>query len=406
MPNIKKSTSSENENVVTETNDEMLSEIDESFINEENSNINEDGKEKTENEKISSDGSEPEQIETDEEETLSGDEEDIEFSSETDNKLQESNQTATSKKSTNSRAIGTLNLENFNRTEEDKKINQKWSELYDNYSAKKTLQAEIVGTIGGGSKLCATAKIINYNEFNVYIPYEELDLLVSNNLSSEQKETIVSQFIGSTVSIVLTRMISIRDGMTASIKEANKRRRKKFFYTGVRTRLTGDRRVIDVGTIINNARILRIYRESVDIDVCGAITRLRTSDIFWQNIRHPKDYLNIGDTISVVVKNLTLLNDNDYNVKISCSHKELVEDTTIEPLNAVVPGTSYLAEVTYINKSGVLFLYCNMGFNAIATGYRGSQMPVVGSKVKFRAKGIDAERNIAVGIITQIIRMT
>lgn len=307
---------------------------------------------------------------------------------------------------TNDRTIKRLNLDNFGFISADeKKLKQKWDELYDNFSAKKTLQAEIVGSMGGGSKLCAVAKITNYEEFNVYIPYEELDLKTNNNLSDDQKNLIVNHSIGTVVSVIITRMLSTDEGMTASARIANILRRRKYFYLGVRTNVRSAKKVIGVNTIIKNARILRLYRESIDVDVCGAVTNIKKSDVFWQYVRHPKDYYHIGDTISVIVKKVTLLNDKDFGVKLVCSHKELEENTTVTALENVIPGTSYLGEVTFINETGKIFLYCDMGFNAIANAYRGSQMPVVGSKVKFRVKNIDNIHNLAFGIITQIIRL-
>ena len=149
------------------------------------------------------------------------------------------------------------------------------------YNAGETLEGVVVSDVKGGI-------IVITNGTRVFIPASQTGVPRSGKLSDLVKKT---------VSYKIIEINEQRGRVVGSIKQANKEvrdaERAKFWET------------IEVGMKFEGeVRSIEDYGVFVDIGPVDGL--VRTTDLTWNRVGHPKDIVKEGDKINVIVKSVDL----------------------------------------------------------------------------------------------------
>lgn len=109
----------------------------------------------------------------------------------------------------------------------------------------------------------------------------------------------------------------------------------------------------------------------------------------------------MGDHILVRILKVVINSVDDIIVKADV--KSVTDNTSKENLSLCKVQGKYAGVVTDIHK-GTVFVRLHIGVNAVAHSCYDSRMPGKKDDVSFVVTRIDEERNVAVGLISRIIK--
>ena len=124
-------------------------------------------------------------------------------------------------------------------------------------------------------------------------------------------------------------------------------------------------------------------------------------DLSWDWVGDCHDLYNVGDKILVRV--LQVEREDEEHVRIKADVRSVQESDAKEKLSRCKLQAKYAGTVTDVNN-GTMYIRLSNGVNAIAHTCYDSRMPGKKDEVSFVLTKINAERNVAMGIVTRIIR--
>lgn len=213
------------------------------------------------------------------------------------------------------------------------------------YNAGETLEGVVAADVKGGV-------IVITNGTRVFIPASQTGVPRSGKLSDLVKKT---------VSFKIIEINEQRGRVVGSIKQANKEvrdaERAKFWET------------IEVGQKFEGeVRSIEDYGVFVDIGPVDGL--VRTADLTWNRVGHPKDIVKEGDKINVIVKSVDLdrkrvslsakdPNDNPWTKFVAEYAKGDVIKATIVSITdfgafaQIIPGVDGLIHISQISTERV-----------------------------------------------------
>ena len=294
-----------------------------------------------------------------------------------------------------------LTLENDAAVETQKsKEDLIWHEITNAYRTRRIL----TGMLGGIEKLegGATITIVYYKNFRVVIPITEMMInLVEDETHnygelSLRQNKIVNTMLGCEIAFIIKGLDSKERSIVASRKDAMLKKRQIFYFD---QNSSGTPKVYPDRVV--QARVISVAEKVVRAEIFGVETSIPARDLSFDWLGDARERFHVGDHILVRIQEVKA--DDPEHISVRADVKSVEGDTSKANLALCKVQGKYAGTVEDIHN-GTVFVRLQIGVNAIAHTCYDSR--TVGKKddVSFVVTHIDSERNVALGIITRIIR--
>lgn len=294
-----------------------------------------------------------------------------------------------------------LTLENDAAVETQKsKEDLIWHEITNAYRTRRIL----TGMLGGIEKLegGSTITIVYYKNFRVVIPITEMMInLVEDETHnygelSLRQNKIVNTMLGCEIDFIIKGLDSKERSIVASRKDAMLKKRQIFYFD---QDSSGTPKVYPDRVV--QARVISVAEKVVRAEIFGVETSIPARDLSFDWLGDARERFHVGDHILVRIQEVKA--DDPEHISVRTDVKSVEGDTSKANLALCKVQGKYAGTVEDIHN-GTVFVRLQIGVNAIAHTCYDSR--TVGKKddVSFVVTHIDSERNVALGIITRIIR--
>ena len=294
-----------------------------------------------------------------------------------------------------------LTLENDAAVETQKsKEDLIWHEITNAYRTRRILS----GMLGGIEKLegGATITIVYYKNFRVVIPITEMMInLVEDETHnygelSLRQNKIVNTMLGCEIDFIIKGLDSKERSIVASRKDAMLKKRQIFYFD---QDSSGTPKVYPDRVV--QARVISVAEKVVRAEIFGVETSIPARDLSFDWLGDARERFHVGDHILVRIQEVKA--EDPEHISVRADVKSVEGDTSKANLALCKVQGKYAGTVEDIHN-GTVFVRLQIGVNAIAHTCYDSR--TVGKKddVSFVVTHIDSERNVALGIITRIIR--
>ena len=294
-----------------------------------------------------------------------------------------------------------LTLENDAAVETQKsKEDLIWHEITNAYRTRRIL----TGMLGGIEKLegGATITIVYYKNFRVVIPITEMMInLIEDETHnygelSLRQNKIVNTMLGCEIDFIIKGLDSKERSIVASRKDAMLKKRQIFYFD---QDSSGTPKVYPDRVV--QARVISVAEKVVRTEIFGVETSIPARDLSFDWLGDARERFHVGDHILVRIQEVKA--EDPEQISVRADVKSVEGDTSKANLALCKVQGKYAGTVEDIHN-GTVFVRLQIGVNAIAHTCYDSR--TVGKKddVSFVVTHIDSERNVALGIITRIIR--
>lgn len=274
-----------------------------------------------------------------------------------------------------------------------------WHELQNAYRTRKIL----TGNLGGVEKMegGGTIAIIYYKEMRIVIPLAEMmiNLVESEDHNYgemvQRQNKILGNMLGCEIDFIIKGIDNESRSVVASRKDAMYKKRQIFYMPDAagNTRVCEDR--------IVQARVIAVAEKVVRTEIFGVECSILARDLSWDWMGDATESFHVGEQILVRVLSVTINSLEDIIVKADV--KSVKGNTSKANLAKCKVQGKYAGVVTDIHK-GTVFVRLHIGVNAVAHSCYDNRMPGKKDEVSFVVTKIDEERNVAVGLISRIIK--
>ena len=274
-----------------------------------------------------------------------------------------------------------------------------WHELQNAYRTRKVL----TGTLGGVEKLEGgkTIAIIYYKEMRVIIPLTEMMINLSEDAEHDYGEMIQRQnkilgnMLGCEIDFIVKGLDNASRSVVASRKDAMYKKRQVFYLPDANnnSQVCEDR--------IVQARVIAVAEKVVRVEIFGVECSILARDLSWDWMGDATENFHVGDHILVRILSVTV--NSLENISVKADVKSVTGNTSKANLAKCKIQGKYAGVVTDIHK-GTVFVRLKIGVNAVAHSCYDSRIPGKKDEVSFVVTKIDEERNVAVGLISRIIK--
>lgn len=297
-------------------------------------------------------------------------------------------------------SILTLNADTEIETPESREETV-WHELQNAYRTKKIL----TGNLGGIEKMegGGTIAVIYYKEMRIVIPLSEMmiNLVEDENHNYgelvQRQNKILGNMLGCEVDFIVKGLDSASRSIAASRKDAMYKKRQIFYQPSAnnnsRVRVCEDR--------IVQARVIAVAEKVLRVEIFGVECSILARDLSWDWLGDATERFHVGEQILVRILSVKYNSLEDISVKADV--KSVNGNTSKANLNKCKIQGKYAGTVTDIHK-GTVFVRLHIGVNAVAHSCYDNRMPGKKDEVSFVVTRIDEERNVAVGLISRIIK--
>lgn len=275
-----------------------------------------------------------------------------------------------------------------------------WHDIQNAYRTRKIL----TGTLGGIEKTETgnLIAVIYYKEFRAVIPITEMmiNLLQDEahdygSLSLRQNK-VLNNMLGCEIDFIIKGLDTKTRSIVASRQEAMLKKRQIFYLdqdVSGQTKVYVDR--------IVQARVIAVAEKVVRAEIFGIETSIPARDLSFDWLGDARERFHVGEHILVRILNVE--GDTPETLSVQADVKSVEGNTSKENLKKCHVQGKYAGTVEDIHK-GTVFVRLELGVNAIAHSCYDNR--TVGKKdiVSFVVTHIDEDRNVAVGIITRIIK--
>lgn len=275
-----------------------------------------------------------------------------------------------------------------------------WHDIQNAYRTRKIL----TGILGGIEKTEAGSliAIIYYKDYRAVIPITEMmiNLLQDEahdygSLSLRQNK-VLNNMLGCEIDFIIKGLDTKTRSIVASRKEAMLKKRQIFYLdqdVSGQTKVYVDR--------IVQARVIAVAEKVVRTEIFGIETSIPARDLSFDWLGDARERFHVGEHILVRILNVE--GDTPETLSVQADVKSVEGNTSKENLKKCHVQGKYAGTVEDIHK-GTVFVRLELGVNAIAHSCYDNR--TVGKKdvVSFVVTHIDEDRNVAVGIITRIIK--
>ena len=277
-----------------------------------------------------------------------------------------------------------------------------WHEIQNAHRTKKIL----TGMLGGIEKTetGGLIAVVYYKDFRIVIPVTEMMIHLVQDEAHDygdlalRQNKILNNMLGCEIDFIIKGLDAKTRSIVASRKEAMLKKRQIFYLdrdsSGL-TKVYEDR--------IVQARVIAVAEKVVRAEIFGVETSILARDISFDWLGDARERFQVGENI--LVRILEVSAENPENISVRADVKSVEGNTSKENMKKCKIQGKYAGTVEDIHK-GTVFVRLSIGVNAIAHSSYDNR--TVGKKdhVSFVVTHIDEERNVAVGIITRIIKQS
>ena len=275
-----------------------------------------------------------------------------------------------------------------------------WHEIQNAYRTRKIL----TGKLGGIEKTEAGSliAIIYYKDFRTVIPISEMMLnLIQDNAHdygglSLRQNKILNNMLGCEIDFLVKGLDAKTRSIVASRKEAMLKKRQIFYLD---TDTSGKPKVCEDRIV--QARVIAVAEKVVRAEIFGVETSILARDLSFDWLGDARERFRVGDHI--LVRILDVKAESPEQITVHADVKSVEGNTSKENMKKCKVQGKYAGVVEDIHK-GTVFVRLSIGVNAIAHSCYDPRTVGKKDEVSFVVTHIDEERNVAVGLITRIIR--
>lgn len=275
-----------------------------------------------------------------------------------------------------------------------------WHEIQNAYRTKKIL----TGMLGGIEKTenGSLIAIVYYKEFRTIIPITEMMINLVQDESHDygdislRQNKVLNNMLGCEIDFIVKGLDAQSKSVVASRKEAMLKKRQIFYLdrdTSGNSKIYEDR--------IVQARIVAVAEKVVRAEIFGVETSIPARDLSFDWLGDARERFHVG--YHILVRILSVTAENTENVSIKADVKSVEGNTSKENMKKCKIQGKYAGTVEDIHK-GTVFVRLSIGVNAIAHSCYDNRTVGKKDEVSFVVTHIDEERNVAVGLISRIIR--
>lgn len=233
------------------------------------------------------------------------------------------------------------------------------------------------------------------------IPLSEMMINLKEDASSDygdiinRQNKILGNMLGSEIDFLIKGIDNKTRSVAASRKDAMLKKRQIFYLPDA----NGVSRVCE-GHIVQ-ARVLAVAEKTARVEIFGVEYSIPARDLSYDWMGDATDSYHVGDQILVRITHVSVTSVSDITVKADV--KSVIGNASAENLKKCKVQGKYIGTVTDIHK-GTVFIRLSIGVNAVAHSCYDSRLPGKKDEVSFVVTRIDSERNVAVGLISRIVK--
>lgn len=274
-----------------------------------------------------------------------------------------------------------------------------WHEIRNAYRTHRIL----TGTLSGlePTENGKPIAIANYNGYRVVIPLSEMMINLSSGPNhygemQTRQSKILGSMIGAEIDFVIKGIESKSRSIVASRKDAMMRKRKLFYFE---TDAQGMYRIYE-GRIVQ-ARVIAVAEKVVRVEAFGVECPIPARDLSYDWLGDARERYHVGDEILIRIQKVS--RESVETLLVQADVKSIAGEADRDNLKKCRIQGKYVGTVTDIHR-GVVFVRLGIGVNAVAHSCFDNKTPMKKDDVSFAVTHLDEERNVAVGIITRIMR--
>ncbi len=275
-----------------------------------------------------------------------------------------------------------------------------WHEIQNAYRTKKIL----TGMLGGIEKTetGSLIAIVYYKDFRTVIPVTEMMINLLQDAEHDYGELalrqnkVLNNMLGCEIDFIVKGLDSKTHSIVASRKEAMLKKRQIFYLD---KDPSGTAKIHEDRVV--QARVIAVAEKVVRAEIFGVETSILARDLSFDWMGDARERFHVGDHI--LVRILDVQAENPEQISVKADVKSVEGNTSKENMKKCKVQGKYAGTVEDIHK-GTVFVRLSIGVNAIAHSCYDSRTVGKKDNVSFVVTHIDEDRNVAVGIITRIIK--
>ena len=275
-----------------------------------------------------------------------------------------------------------------------------WHEIQNAYRTKKIL----TGMLGGIEKTenGSLIAIVYYKEFRTVIPITEMIINLVQDESHDygdislRQNKVLNNMLGCEIDFIVKGLDAQSRSVVASRKEAMLKKRQIFYLD---RNASGNAKIYEDRIV--QARVVAVAEKVVRAEIFGVETSILARDLSFDWLGDARERFHVGEHILVRILSVTAESLDKITVKADV--KSVEGNTSKENMRKCKIQGKYAGTVEDIHK-GTVFVRLSTGVNAIAHSCYDSRTVGKKDEVSFVVTHIDEERNVAVGLISRIIR--
>lgn len=274
-----------------------------------------------------------------------------------------------------------------------------WHDLQNAYRTRKILTGQLGGVErmeGGG-----TIAVIYYKRFRIAIPLSEMMINLAEDENhdygelAQRQNKIIGNMLGCEIDFIIKGLDNGSRSIVASRKDAMLKKRQIFYQLDA----SGNSRVCEDRIV--QARVIAVAEKVIRVEIFGVETSILARDLSWDWLGNANELFHVGEQI--LVRILSIKIENLTHISVKADVKSVNGDSSKANLNKCKIQGKYAGTITDIHK-GTVFVRLSIGVNAIAHSCYDNRTPGKKDEVSFVVTRIDEARNVAVGLISRIIR--
>lgn len=277
-----------------------------------------------------------------------------------------------------------------------------WHEIQNAYRTKKIL----TGMLGGIEKTenGSLIAIVYYKDFRTVIPVTEMMINLVQDAAHDygdialRQNKVLNNMLGSDIDFIVKGLDTKTRSIVASRKDAMMKKRQIFYLdkdSSGHAKIHEDR--------IVQARVIAVAEKVVRAEIFGVEVSIPARDLSFDWLGDARERFHVGEHI--LVRILEVQADNPEEIAVRADVKSVEGNTSRDNLKKCKVQGKYAGAVEDIHK-GTVFVRLSIGVNAIAHSCYDSRTVGKKDQVSFVVTHIDEDRNVAVGIITRIIKQS
>ena len=275
-----------------------------------------------------------------------------------------------------------------------------WHEIQNAYRTKKIL----TGMLGGIEKTenGSLIAIVYYKDFRTIIPITEMMINLVQDEShnygdiSLRQNKVLNNMLGCEIDFIVKGLDAQSRSVVASRKEAMLKKRQIFYLD---RDASGNSKIYEDRIV--QARVVAVAEKVVRAEIFGVETSILARDLSFDWLGDARERFHVGKHILVRILYVTA--ESLDKITIKADVKSVEGNTSKENMKKCKIQGKYAGTVEDIHK-GTVFVRLSIGVNAIAHSCYDSRTVGKKDEVSFVVTHIDEERNVAVGLISRIIR--